>query len=153
MMGKGWKCVAINASVKVIDFTFCNVKLKCRETQMRQSKKELKRKIFLNLCSISCSCQFLVWALTTPVVWHPSSSSSCYWHVWPDLAYRPPKRFVPLVPPLAKDPYEAHLLLSLPLRATEMSASVKRLPTKAEVQKNVTFLVSFNLSPHYELSW
>lgn len=65
----------------------------------------------------------------------------------------PPKRFVPLVPPLAKDPYEAHLLLSLPLRATEMSASVKRLPTKAEVQKNVTFLVSFNLSPHYELSW
>lgn len=69
----------------MINFTFCNVKLKRRVMQMRQSMKEVKRKILLNLCSISCSCQLLVWALTCPEVWHPSSSSSCYWHVWPNL--------------------------------------------------------------------
>lgn len=135
----------------MINFTFCNVKLKRRETQVRQSKKELKRKTLLNLCSMSRSCQLLVRPLDTSCGMTPVLLIQLLLACLARLA-PPPTRFVPLVPPLAKDPQQAHLPLSLPLRATEVSASLKCLPTQAEAQKNVTFFGDFNLSPHCELS-
>lgn len=153
MIGKWWNCVAINASEKVINFTFCNVKWKRRETQMRQQKKkELKRKILLSLCSMSWTCQLLVRPFDTSCGMTPILLLQLLLACLARLAPPHPKRFIPPVPPLAKDPHQAHLPLSLLLRATVVSASPKSLPTQAEAQKNVTFLGDFNLSPHCELS-
>lgn len=151
-MGKGWKCVAINASVKVIHFTFCHVKWKRRETQVRQRKEGTQEKRFSWTCvwrHAAVSVSSGLWRIrrydTHPP--HPAVTGMF------GPTEPPPQSFVAPVPPPAKDPYEAHLPLSLPLRATEMSGSLKRLPTEAGVQKNVTFLVDFHLSPHCELSW
>ncbi len=54
----------------------------------------------------------LVLALTCAVVWHPSSSPSCYWHAGHDLGL---KRVRPMWtnigdPLLAIDPHKSHLL-------------------------------------------
>lgn len=110
---------------------------------MRQSKKKLLRFLRFSLTCIQCHAAVNFFSGTWRVLWYDTHLP----HPAVTGMFSPrPQRFALLVPPPAKDPYEAHLPLSLPLTATEVSPSLKRLPTEAGVQKNVTFLVDFNPS-------
>lgn len=74
-------------------------------------------KLSLTPSSMSSSCQMDVWALMCGVVWHPSSSPSCYWHAWPDLDLGRVIHMWTNIggPLLATAPCESHLQKELPL--------------------------------------
>lgn len=74
-------------------------------------------KLSLTPSSMSSSCQMDVWALMCGVVWHPSSSPSCYWHAWPDLDLGMVIHMWTNIggPLLATAPCESHLQKELPL--------------------------------------
>lgn len=110
---------------------------------MKENKNELNWQILLNSCSMSSSCHLLVWALTCPVVWHPSSSSSCYWHVCPNLTPHPPKGSYRWWHRWQRIPTRPIYCCHFHSEPRRCQPPRKCLPTRAEVQENVTFYSRF----------